>query len=50
MNDLCIFTTLGKNEHDDAPDALTQLAMFQEGGVVAKVEAVRNPFRGMYDR
>ena len=47
MDELCIFTTLGKNEHDDAPDGLTQLAMFQEGGMLAKVEVVKNPFRGL---
>ena len=44
MDELCIFTTLGKNEHDDAPDGLTQLEMFIEGDGVAKVEAVVNPF------
>lgn len=44
MDELCIFTTLGKNEHDDAPDGLTQLEMFIEGDGVATVEAVKNPF------
>ena len=44
MDELCTFTTLGKNEHDDAPDGLTQLAMFIEGDGVATVEAVMNPF------
>lgn len=47
MNELCIYTTLGKNEHDDAPDGLTQLAMFIEGGNSAKIEVPRNPFRGI---
>lgn len=44
MDELCMYTTLGKNEHDDAPDGLTQLAMFIEGDGVAKVEAIVNPF------
>lgn len=44
MDELCMFTTLGKNEHDDAPDGVTQLAMFVEGDGVAKVEAIVNPF------
>ena len=47
MNELCMFTTLGKNEHDDAPDGLTQLAMFIEGDGVARVEVVKNPFKGI---
>ena len=47
MNELCTYTTVGKNEHDDAPDGLTQLQMFIEHGSLAKVEAVSNPFRGI---
>lgn len=48
MNELCIYTTMGKNEHDDAPDGLTQLAMFLENGNMAKVEVVKNPYRGIW--
>ena len=44
MDEMCTFTTLGKNEHDDAIDGCTQLAMFIEGDGVATVEAVANPF------
>lgn len=44
MDELCTYSTLGKNEHDDAPDGLTQLEMFIEGDGVATVEAVVNPF------
>lgn len=44
MDELHMFVTIGDNEHDDAPDGLTQLAMFLENNGVAKVEAVRNPF------
>ena len=47
MDELCMFTTVGKNEHDDAPDGLTQLSMFIEGGMMAKIEIPKNPFRGM---
>lgn len=31
MEELCMFVTIGKNEHDDAADGLTQLEMFVEG-------------------
>ena len=31
MEELCITVTIGKNEHDDAADGLTQLEMFIEG-------------------
>ena len=30
MEELCMFVTIGKNEHDDAADGLTQLDMFIE--------------------
>lgn len=47
MNELCMFVSVGKNEHDDAADGLTQLAMFIENPTGrAKVEATINPFRG----
>lgn len=47
MDELCTFVTIGKNEHDDAPDGLTQLEMFIEGGMLAQIEVPKNPFRGM---
>ena len=47
MDELCMFVTIGKNEHDDAPDGLTQLEMFIEGGMLAKIEIPTNPFRGI---
>ena len=46
MDELCMYTTMGKNEHDDAPDGLTQLSMFLENGNLAKVEVIKNPYRG----
>jgi len=30
MEEMCMFVTIGKNDHDDAPDSLTQLEMFIE--------------------
>ena len=47
MDELCMFVTIGKNEHDDAPDGLTQLAMFIENGRLAQIEVPKNPFRGI---
>ena len=44
MDELTMFTQLGKNIHDDAADGLTQLAMAIEGGTIGKCEAMRNPF------
>lgn len=38
MDEMNMFVTVGKNEHDDAPDSLTQLAMFVENDGVVKVE------------
>lgn len=48
MDELGMFVSIGKNEHDDAADSLTQLSMFIENpnkGAIA--EAVKNPFRGV---
>ena len=50
MDELGMFVSIGKNEHDDAADSLTQLEMFIENpNNSAVVEAVRNPFRGGYE-
>lgn len=46
MEHLGMFAGVGKNVYDDAPDGLTQLAIFEENGLnVAKVTATVNPFR-----
>ena len=46
MDELEMFVSIGKNEHDDAADGLTQLAMFIENpNDIAKIEATENPFR-----
>ena len=44
MDELTMFVQIGKNEHDDAPDALSQLATFISGGVLAKCEATQRPW------
>lgn len=47
MDELEMFVSIGKNEHDDAADGLTQLEMFLENPQSsAKAEAAPNPFRG----
>lgn len=49
MDEMQMFVTLGKNTHEDAVDSLTQLAMFVDGyGSIARIEVMRNPFRGLY--
>lgn len=40
MDELTMFVQIGKNEHDDAPDSLSQLEQFIEGGYTAKVEII----------
>lgn len=44
MDELLMFVQIGSNEHDDAADGLTQLAMAIEGGSIGKAEATDNPF------
>ncbi len=38
MDELTTFVQIGKNEHDDSADSLSQLERFIEGGFTAKVE------------
>lgn len=49
MQELQIFTSEGKNYHDDASDSITNMAVNDEK-TANKVEAVQNPFRGGYGR
>ena len=44
MEELCMFVTVGKNEHDDAADGITQLEMFIEGGNAIPTQIVRSLF------
>ena len=49
MDELTMFVSIGGNDHDDAADSVTQLEMFLENpNGLAKVEVVRNPYRGIY--
>ena len=41
MNFLCSYTMMGKNKHDDVPDAIAMLAEFVEGFTAARVEVVQ---------
>lgn len=46
MEWLFLYTTAGKNVHDDVPDGLANFALYvTRGSNVAKVEAITNPFR-----
>lgn len=38
MNQLCTYTQLGKNVHDDAPDVLAMFALYVAGSVSGRVE------------
>lgn len=45
MEELCMFVTIGKNEHDDAADGLTQLMMFIDGdGIARPATVMKSPF------
>lgn len=44
IDELTMFVQIGKNEHDDAADALSQLQNFINGGFSAKVTAMKRPF------
>lgn len=44
MDELCMITQVGKNEHEDSADGLVQLLQLIDGGVVGKAEAMKNPF------
>lgn len=43
IDELTMFVQIGKNEHDDAADALSQLQNFINGGFSAKVTAMKRP-------
>ena len=45
MDELCMFVTIGKNDHDDAADGLTQLMMFIDGdGIGRPASVIHSPF------
>lgn len=41
---LTTYTVVGKNAHDDAPDALTELYIYAMGNGMAKFQVFQNPF------
>ena len=48
MDELHMYTSEGKNAHDDSADVLSQVAIVSSKRVGATVEAIYNPFRGGY--
>lgn len=44
MAELCMFVTTGKNEHDDAPDGITQLVQFAIGNLEPEAEVYQRWF------
>ena len=44
MEELCMLTQVGKNEHEDSADGLVQLLQLIDGGMIGNVTATRNPF------
>lgn len=44
MNELCMFSQAGKNQHDDAPDSLAMLADELYHGTSVRVEVCNRPF------
>lgn len=44
LNGLCTYTHVGKNLHDDAPDAMTMFAEYIQGGVANRIEIRKRPF------
>ena len=44
MDELCMITQVGKNEHEDSADGLVQLLQLIDGGIVGKATAAKNPF------
>lgn len=44
MDMLCGYTMMGKNKHDDVPDAMAQLAEFVQSMTMGKVEVFQRPW------
>ncbi len=45
MDEMCMFSAQGKQPHDDASDAITQLAMMFDQKSNGGIEVVKNPFK-----
>lgn len=50
MNDMFIYTTVGKNKHDDSVDNLAQAARVFEKQSNGTIDVILNPFGGSYVR
>lgn len=46
MDEMTFFVQLGKNDHDDSVDSLSQLERFIENGIGGKATAMHNPLWG----
>lgn len=46
MEQLTTFVQIGDNEHDDAPDGITQLLLLFDGGLYGVAEAMKHPLSG----
>ena len=44
MDELTMTVQIGKNEHEDAADGVTQLMMLANGGTLAKAEFIDSPY------
>ena len=44
LNFLCSYTMMGKNKHDDVPDAMAQLAIYAQSFSAGKAEVISRPF------
>lgn len=44
MDELTMTVQIGKNDHDDAADGVTQLMMLANGGAVAKADYIDSPY------
>ena len=44
MTELCLYSQVGKNPHDDAPDSLAMLADELYNGATARVEFGKRPW------
>ena len=44
MSWLCAYSQLAKNPHDDAPDMVSVLAVYQSGRNIAAVKIMPQPF------
>jgi hypothetical protein len=44
IGQLCSYTMMGKNKHDDVPDAMAMLADYAQSFTQSQVEVIRRPW------